>query len=151
MMERKTCPSPSPPARRRLRAAASRAHTQGARTRAAGRFLELALRRFSPSPAHSKLGARSKPPLPPRSCHSRPCSGNPPPVPPPAPPPSLQKAALRSPKLSLPHPAPGPVWPNRQEVVDTASELRTNEHWGAGRAAAAGVAAAGAGLRVVFL
>lgn len=33
----------------------------------------------------------------------------------------------------------------------TASELRTNEHWGAGRAAAAGVAAAGAGLRVVFL
>ena len=39
MMERKTCPSPSPPARRRLRAAASRAHTQGARTQP--RFLKF--------------------------------------------------------------------------------------------------------------
>lgn len=54
-----TCPSPSPPARRRLRAAAGRARTQGARTRTAGLFLELALRPFSPSPAHSKPGARS--------------------------------------------------------------------------------------------
>lgn len=54
-----TCPSPSPSAGLRLRAAADHARTRGARTRAAGRFFELALGPFSPSPAHSKPGARS--------------------------------------------------------------------------------------------
>ena len=54
-----TCPSPSPPARRRLPADAGCARTQDARTRAAGRFLEPALRRVSPNPARSKLCACS--------------------------------------------------------------------------------------------
>lgn len=99
-----TCPSPSPPARRRLRAAAGRARTHGARTRAASRFPELALRPFSPSPAHSKPGARSVAaavaaaqlpwPPPPRETLPRPL---------PLRPPGRRFSVVSGP--SLPHPA----------------------------------------------
>ncbi|CAD7693853.1 unnamed protein product [Nyctereutes procyonoides] len=116
-----TCPSPSPPARRRLREAAGRARTQGARTRTAGRFLELALRPFSPSPAHSKPGARSAAaavacaqlpwPPPPRETLPRPSHSA-----------LLEGGSRWSPGPHFRTP-PGPVWPNRREAAGPATRL----------------------------
>eukprot|EP00071_Canis_lupus_P049267 XP_022282824.1 basic proline-rich protein-like [Canis lupus familiaris] len=116
-----TCPSPSPPARRRLREAAGRARTQGARTRTAGRFLELALRPFSPSPAHSKPGARSAAaavacaqlpwPPPPRETLPRPSHS------------ALKEGGSRwspGPHFRTP---PGPAWPNRREAAVAATRF----------------------------
>lgn len=115
-----TCPSPSRPPGGgselpRAPRARARAHTRGsarARARDAGRLFELALRRFSRSPAHSKPGARSvagavaaaQLPWPP------PPSGNPPPAPPSTPswkgPPGFLRAPHFRPPLHVPS---GPI------------------------------------------
>lgn len=126
-----------------------RACTQGARTRAAGHCLELAFRPFSPSPAHSNRGARSvaavvaaaQLPWPPPSRET---------LPPLRPLRPTGKGLSVVSRPSLPHPAPSPVWSNRQEASSVALGLRANEGLEAGRAAA-GAAVTGVRSLVGFL
>lgn len=132
-------PPPPPPGGGSELPRAARAHEARARALPVASSSSRPARSVPASLIQSRARASSQPPLPPRSCHGRPFLGKPSLLLLPLGPTRRGLSVVSKP--SLPHPAPGPVFPNRGEASGRASGLRANERLGAGRAAAGAAAA----------